>query len=300
MIADAAVEALRFVAEILDVDGELEPRPQLVGGAKVHHPVVETIEVPADAGGGVARDVVAGVVVERAGAELPVAPREAEITHAGDEAGDLLGLARHRAAEIAVRLDHRVVRGEGQTLEQAGQKRELLLVVEFPALDVGGAGIGGGETREAGVFAVEAVVVAAGDRAGGEAAHDVVADALAEKSDGRVADRFEIILERGIPGVGDLREERGVVDREGLVGLGDRLVGERVVERGTAEARGPAEASLEVRRDLVREVRAGKRLGVAARDAAERAGVVARGGADRIGGLLRDGAAVAGTHPAPA
>ena len=103
----------------------------------------------------------AGVIDEHARAEAAVAPGQARrCPSRGMKPGDFAGAdSCVGAAEIAVRVEHRVVRRAAQALEQAGQKRELLLVAELPALhdrpcrrwrDV--------SMREAGVFAVVAVV----------------------------------------------------------------------------------------------------------------------------------------------
>ena len=114
------------------------------------------------------------------------------------------------------------------------------------------------------------------------------------------ADRLEVIFERRIPVGRRLREQTGIVDGERLAGFVNRLVGQQIREGRPAEARGPARSHFQVPVQVVVQVNARKRLGVAAFDLAPGVRVVALRRADRIGLLLRRGAARAGAHPAGA
>ena len=119
-------------------------------------------------------------------------------------------------------------------------------------------------------------------------------------ADREAADRFEIILQRGIPALRRLRPEARIVDRERLRRLVDRLVREQIGQRRATKTVRPTQPRFEVRQKVAREMHARKRLRVAARDFTPGIGVVALRGADRIGRLLRRGAPNARPHPAPA
>ena len=127
-----------------------------------------------------------------------------------------------------------------------------------------------------------------------------------EPAGGEIADGLEVILEGGIPVLRGLRQKRRVVDGEGGavaeigVGLVGGLAGHELAEAGAAEARGPAQARLEIRGDVVPRVDAGKRLGVFAVHGAAVVGVVGlRGGDGRgLGGRGRGAAEAAGAHEA--
>ena len=72
---------------------------------------------------------------------------------------DLSGAERGGAAEIAVGVEHRVVRRTAQALQDTGPKRELLLVAELPALHESRAGVERLPPFEAGVVAIVAVAL---------------------------------------------------------------------------------------------------------------------------------------------
>ena len=126
-------------------------------------------------------------------------------------------------------------------------------------------------------------------------------DALAKPTEGEIADGFEIPVEIEVPILAGLGEEAGIVDGEDVVAVGvagDCFIGEEIGHRGFAVAGRPRGAGFHVGGDVMREMGAGKRFGIAAGAGALRAGIVDLRGADGIGELEGGVAGRAGTHVA--
>ncbi len=126
-------------------------------------------------------------------------PKQADVRDPRHKAFDVFRLQLSGPAEIAVSFERREVHRRAESFQEAGQKRELLLVAYLPSLHVGRAGVATRELRESAVLTIVAIVGARTNGAGVDPAYDEILDRLVEPPDRDAADGFEVVLERRVP-----------------------------------------------------------------------------------------------------
>src|SRR5205823_10654264 len=121
----AAIENLRLVEEVRDVERELDARTQLIRHADIHG--LERFTVAPQRGVRVeAIEIFTREIVEDARAEIPVPPRKRGVRYIGNESLELvLVQITVGTVERTMSVDPSVVERGGETLGQTGQEGEL-------------------------------------------------------------------------------------------------------------------------------------------------------------------------------